>query len=611
MILNLEHLPRVIPVGIQTESGVETIGFDLSPWMTRWPDLTFAVWPTRPGESASYIAADTELVGNVLYWYPNSADTEKEGAGTVEVVGIGGGKCKSSGVIDTLVKKTSLDVTQETPEPMKLWADKVLQAANEVKASVDTGEGALYLIQQIGSEIDRTYDEIDAAINAKKTCILTDTLGRVHLYSNRNSEGTLIFRAIEHGVPISGGAYTSLTEREVHIDKNGKVSSIAISPINAPNPKALTIEQNGQTVTYDGKKAVNIKIEGGGSIPDPGKAFQQLVSDADGKAVWQEQIAYKYAQSGTMTLFTEETLMNGEGEDEGNVFFSATPLAAIPEVGKTYEVTINGTVYNTIAHPMEENGALMGVVLGNPAFVGLEDNGEPYVLVAVLPEYQAMTGGMTLIMMSDLGVTPITLSIKGQATITTIKKIDPDLLPDTQKTITIMIDADGNAMCDTPFAEVSKMTCGELQSALKIVQTGSYGGQPSELEADVQVRRRKVELLGEILEITFRQYTDPGDAAAVRETTRYIYWAASGLQLAKFSLSSLPVMDANWGFDRQTYYLRSVGGKWQPVSIEQMKQDLGIGGGAEPATTDVFYTADGQVFTTLEGAVMHVQKGEQ
>ena len=401
----------------------------------------------------------------------------------------------------------------------------------------------------------------------------------MHLYSNRNSDGTLIFRAIEHGVPISGGAYTSITEREVHIDKDGKVSSIAISPINAPNPKALTIEQNGETVTYDGKKEVNIKIEGGG-VPDPGKAFQQLVSDADGKAVWQEQIAYKHVKSGTMTLFAEEELLpmgDDDGDGANDMFVSMTPLVTMPEVGKTYEVTLNGTVYNTVARSVEENGAQIGVILGNAHSIdseSFENTGEPFGLMVLGHELQMKMDGASLLMvyMADTA----TLSIRGQATITTIKKIDPDLLPETRKTITIMIDADNNVMCDTPFAEVSKMTCGELQSALRIVQTGSYGGQPSELEADVQVRRRKVELLGEMLEITFRQYADPSDYAAGKEATRYIYWAANGLQLAKWNLYSLPIMDAGWGYNQQTYYLRSVGGKWEPVSIEQMKKDLGL-----------------------------------
>lgn len=567
-----------INLGWQGENNSRTIQVDVSAWLEQFPGATINLLVQRPGDDEFY-PANTKIENGVLEWTLSRADVQLDGEGKAQMVLTGpDGLEMRSRVVKTVIGD-SIDGTEgDAPAPIESWVQDVLQAAQTVKTAVDAGEGTLYLIRQNGTKTDRTYDEINAAINAKKTCILTDTLGRVHLYSNRGSDGQLIFRAIEHGVPLGGGAYTSITEREVHIDKDGKVSSIAISPINAPNPKALTIEQNGETVTYDGKKAVNIKIEGGG-VPDPGKAFQQLVSDADGKAVWQDALAYKHVKSGTMTLFAEETLMNGEGEDEGNLFFSATPLVAMPEVGKQYEVTINGTVYTTTAHPLEADGAVMGVMLGNAGTMypdNYEDTGEPYVLMTVLPEYQTMTGGMSLILLSDLDVMPITLSIRGQATITDIKKIDPDLLPETRKTITIMIDADNNVMCDTPFGEASKMTCGELQSALRIVQTGSYGGYALTKEADVQVRKRASDVLGEMFEITFRQYTDPGDAAAVKEATRYIYWAANGLQFANWTLYSLPIMDAGWGYNQQTYYLRSVGGKWEPVSIEQMKKDLGL-----------------------------------
>ena len=615
MIYPINHIRDVIRVGVQTEKGVEEIGFDMTPWLTRWPGMAFAVWVTRPGEAASYPAADTEMVGNVLYWHPNATDTEKEGAGHVEVVGIGDGKCKSTGVMDTLVKPTSLDVTQETPEPIRLWAEKVMQAADAVLDSVDAGSGALYLVSHGKGGLDRSMEQIVEAANGGKTVLLTYR-NRVWTYNGlgtyRDNNG------VDYSVPTfrvpMGYDATGLVYELLKITPAGLVSVYQNSGIKTPNPKALTIEQNGQTVTYDGSEAIKIKIaggNGGGSIPDPGKAFQQLVSDADGKAVWQEQIAYKYFTTGMVDILKEVTLTS-MGDDDGDgtddVFASTTPLAAMPEAGKSYEVTINGTQYNSRAYDVGETAP--GIVIGNPNKIdpSLEDTGEPYALCALSPEAQAAMGGATLLLVYSAD--SATLSIRGQATITTIKKIDKDLLPDTHKTITIMIDADGNVMCDTPFATAWAMTNGELQSALKIVQTGNYGGQPSELEADVQVRRRSTDMLGEALEITFRQYTDPGDAAAVRETTRYIYWAAGGLQLANFTLYSLPVMD-HWGYDQQTYYLRSVRGVWQPVSIDQMKQELGIGGGVEPATTDTFYTADGQVFMTLEGAVMHVQKGEQ
>lgn len=607
----IDNLARLF-IGLQGESNARQIDIDMSEWMRDWPDAKVDVLVQRPGEDNTY-PVKTELRGGHLLWTPKREDVLIAGMGKTQIVLTDKNDVElRSRVVQTIIGESIAGTEGDAPDPTQGWVQEVLQAANEVRTAVDAGEGTLYLIQQKGSTTDRTYDEINAAINAKKTCILTDTKGRVHLFSNYSASGKIVFRAIEYGVPIGGGTYTAMTEREISIDKDGKVEGIVISPINAPNPKALTIEQNGQTVTYDGKKAVNIKIaggNGGGSIPDPGKAFQQLVSDADGKAVWQEQIAYKHVKSEMVELFAGT--LAGDAEEPGT-FSTTTPLDAIPEVGKTYEVTINGTKHNTAARPFEMNGVVWAVLFGNAGIINpddYDDNGETYVLIVPLPEHQAMVGGASVICIADTEAASVTLSIRGESTVTTIKKIDKDLLPDTGKTITIMIDADGNVMTDTPFAEASKMTCGELQSALKIVQTGSYGGKPSTLEADVQVRRRITDMLGETLEITFRQYTDPGDADEMKETTRYIYWAAGGLQLAKWALYSLPIMDA-WGSDQQTYYIRSVRGVWQPVTIEQMRQDLGIGGGAEPATTDVFYTADGQVFTDLNGAVMHVQKGE-
>ncbi len=51
------------------------------------------------------------------------------------------------------------------------------------------------------------------------------------------------------------------------------------------------------------------------------------------------------------------------------------------------------------------------------------------------------------------------------------------------------------------------------------------------------------------------------------------------------------------------------GSRAQIVTIDQLKADLGLTG--ETTTEDVFYTADGEVFTDVNGAMMHVRKGDQ
>ena len=140
MIFPVKHLPQVIPIGIQTENGVESIGFDVKPWLDEFDGLKLSVWPTRPGENAAYPAADVELVGTVLYWKPNGVDTAIAGNGKVEILAITGDKRKLSGWCETNVKATSLAVTQEVPEAARPWVDEVLDAADEAKRQADRAE---------------------------------------------------------------------------------------------------------------------------------------------------------------------------------------------------------------------------------------------------------------------------------------------------------------------------------------------------------------------------------------------------------------------------------------------------------------------------------------
>lgn len=140
MIHPIKHLPQVIPIGIQTESGVESIGFDVKPWLDEFDGLQLSVWPTRPGESAAYPAAHVELVGTVLYWYPNEADTAISGTGKVELLGLTADRRKLSGWCDTMIRATSLAATQEPPDAARPWVDEVLDAAEEAKKQADRAE---------------------------------------------------------------------------------------------------------------------------------------------------------------------------------------------------------------------------------------------------------------------------------------------------------------------------------------------------------------------------------------------------------------------------------------------------------------------------------------
>ena len=129
---NILHMPDMVDIGYQTESGVREIGLDVKPWLEAYGDLTLSIWLTRPGEDVAYPAADIERMGTVLYWTPNGADTAIDGVGRVEVLGLTVEKRKLSGWCKTLVRATSLAKTQDPPEAAAPWVDSVLGAAERI-----------------------------------------------------------------------------------------------------------------------------------------------------------------------------------------------------------------------------------------------------------------------------------------------------------------------------------------------------------------------------------------------------------------------------------------------------------------------------------------------
>lgn len=150
---NILHLPYMVDIGYQTESGVREIGFDVKPWLEAYGDMTLSIWLTRPGEDVAYPAADVERMGTVLYWTPNGADTAIEGVGRVEVLGLTGEKRKLSGWCKTLVRDTSLSKTQDPPEAAAPWVDSVLGAANRI-----TGMQVATETMEAGSDATAQWD---------------------------------------------------------------------------------------------------------------------------------------------------------------------------------------------------------------------------------------------------------------------------------------------------------------------------------------------------------------------------------------------------------------------------------------------------------------------
>ena len=139
-IFCVDHLPREIPVGYQTEHGVERVGFDVSTWVKKWPGTGFQLWASVPGTDTSYPAKSTRE-GNILFWDVGLADTAVAGRGVVEVVGLADG-VKKIARADTLVRASTTAEPGDVPDVHQPWVDQVLDAAERAEAAAKRAEAA-------------------------------------------------------------------------------------------------------------------------------------------------------------------------------------------------------------------------------------------------------------------------------------------------------------------------------------------------------------------------------------------------------------------------------------------------------------------------------------
>lgn len=266
MIYHINHLPQTIPVGVQTEQGVEDIGFDLKPWLAVFPDMVFTVWATRPGEEEAYPVNNQLMIGTVLYWHPDGFDTALYGTGRVEIVGVGDNQRKLSGFVDTAVRATSLSASKDPGENTVPWYEKIINAAMEIAADVDVGAGGLYIVTAKHPEgeryiqyADRTQEEIRAAVAAGKTCVLVDADGRVYTHFGEewhsNDEGdcpTFI-------APSEYRRGTGIVYWCAQVLSNGLTSCNGYNPARTPNPHKLTFS-GASNAEYDGSEGVSVAI---------------------------------------------------------------------------------------------------------------------------------------------------------------------------------------------------------------------------------------------------------------------------------------------------------------------------------------------------------------
>lgn len=582
----VDDLPWVIPVGVQTSKGVEEIGFNVSAWLDKWPDMTFEVWPTRPTETAAYPAV-CQLIGDVLVWYVSDADTAFEGLGTVEVVGIAEGIRKPSGPCTTEVKKTSLGVTQEAPEGIKPYYEGMMEAAKVIKDNVDVGTSGLYIVRATPDpetynipRADRTQEEIRAAVAAGKTVLLVYSCvesafvaaneGRVFAYAGEiikengstcpTFEGYLTYRKDDSDLLMYWKAY---------VKPGGTVGLQGDSPkTRTPHKLKLT---GAVEAEFDGSEEVTVEIPEGGGISDPGTAHQQLVSDADGKAVWVDRLAYAY--TGQVEVLPETTLIDS---GEGAFILSTSPTHEL-EIGTIATVSYNSTSYACEVAPYSEDGVTIGVMAGNFAIGGGEGGNAdaPFLAIVLFTSKAAELGYGGIVVPAD-GATSVTISITQEGT--AYKTIDEPYLPASavRKPITLTVATDDTVTADTDFNAAWAMGAQALMDAI-VIKHERADGTRTITPDNVELFENETGL--KYIYIRYSSfYSDMADQGQIPDRGKWIWWNATTLETRNGILPGFNPMNLRASGTAQAGdYVRYEGnGLLRLVSIDQLKADLGL-----------------------------------
>ena len=420
-----------------------------------------------------------------------------------------------------------------------------------------------------GWEASHTPAEIKAAYDAGSACfaIFADAdVAWNHL--NGSNPITSLMTASETEAVFEGlkeyrGNYREYlgiwgSRIKVHADKTAEATGV--TPVQTPNPYALKLT-GAVNATYDGSSAVTVEIPQGGS---GGGSVSKVV-----------------------TILSATTLTQQEGAED--MYYMTTPFDNPPAGGMLCTVTYNGVDYKCPAYEfIGDSAGNVAVALGNFAMLGEEGGNAdaPFVMMCV-PDGDE--GAYAIMMVTD-SPSGVTVSI-------TAKVVDEDIRAYVDNKV-------GDALSAIPEPEADVLT---VTADIYNLEVSNMSHTYAEIVEAIKA--------GKAVQMVVYQ----GEDVASYALPLIMWQDSSSAQYAMFQ--RIFVTGESTGGENVTLTV-TINGKTGQATAEYMElpymtrtQVVELinemtGGGGSDATTDVFYTADGEVFTTLDGAVMHVRKGE-
>ena len=194
----------VLPLGRLGENEASKVIFDVSAFLSEYPNAAIGLYNQRAGDRRAYPVANISVSGNTAEWLITNTELTKVGNGKCELVAIENNTIVKSEIYCTVVFD-ALDGSGSAPEPWDSWQDEFIELKNDaVEAASDANEAESHY-PRIVNKIWEVWD----AVNGQYVSTGVVAEGK------DGTDGQDGFSPVITVTDISGGHRVSIT------DKNG------------------------------------------------------------------------------------------------------------------------------------------------------------------------------------------------------------------------------------------------------------------------------------------------------------------------------------------------------------------------------------------------------
>lgn len=147
----------VLPLGRLGENEASKVVFDVSAFLSEYPNAAIGLYNQRSGDANAYPVANITVTGNTAEWLITSTELTQVGNGKCELVAIQNNTVVKSQIYCTVVFD-ALDGSGNAPEPWESWQDEFIELKDEAQQAASDAATAASHYPRIVNKIWEVWD---------------------------------------------------------------------------------------------------------------------------------------------------------------------------------------------------------------------------------------------------------------------------------------------------------------------------------------------------------------------------------------------------------------------------------------------------------------------